>query len=337
MRIRSGLELGIRAEMDPIVRAAEIARKNELDYFLVPETHPKMAGVNAFEALGKVSCRGGRTTMGTGIVSVHSRYKEEISREIEKLCPADETGLVIGLGASTAAIARMWGHEKANSLSKLKNYTMHLKYNMSEMEKKIKVFWGVSRDRGKIAAASRLVMGDSTLDLDPDGIILHMETSRGVERTVGLVKDCLGKNSPSRPYSKFEVAAIRLVYFVDHESDWKDSARRTIANYVANNPGYSPGLARSGFTQEVDRIKTVYDQIQEPSMKLSYASAEVSDEMLEALTTHGTPREVAEGLYNYGRASGAKAVIAGVDMGKKDYYRPENIKNLEELAQNLHW
>ncbi|MBI4894324.1 MAG: LLM class flavin-dependent oxidoreductase [Candidatus Aenigmarchaeota archaeon] len=332
-RIKYGLELGIRAEMEPIIRAAEIARKNNLDYFLVPETHPKMAGVNAFDALERISDRGGKTTIGTGIVSVHSRYKEDILRELNRICPPEGTSLILGMGASTDYIAKMWGFEKKYSLSKLKEYTMHLKYNLGP-DQNVRIFWGVSRDKAKITAASRLAPFESVRDLNPDGVILHMETPGEAKRTAEMLRETMRESR--RNYSKFEVAAIRLVYFDDWDSDWRDSARLTIANYTANNSGYIPGLKRAGFEVEVDSIRNVYSQTKNPSLKLEYASKEVTGEMLEALTTHGRPGEVAEGLRAYGKNSGVKAVIAGMDMGKKDYYRPENIKNLEELAQNLH-
>jgi hypothetical protein len=340
VRIKSGMELGIRAEMDPTTRTAEIARKNKLDYFLVPETHPKMAGVNAFDALERISGRGGETTIGTGIVSVHSRYKEEILKELNRLCPkndsrsADDTKIILGLGASTAAIAKMWGFEKKESLSRLKEYTIFLKYNLRP-DQDVRILWGVSRDTAKITAASRISPVESSKDLNANGVILHMETPGEARRTVENLKDANRKFR--RNYSKFEVAAIRLVYFEDWDSDWKESARRTVATYVANNTGYVPGLKRAGFVSEVDSIRNVYNQTESPSLKLEYASKEVTDEMLEALTTHGRPGEVAEGLHEYGKNSGVKAVIAGIDMGRKDYYRSENIKNLEELAQNLHW
>ena len=340
MRIKYGLELGIRAEMEPTIRAAEIARKNELDYFLVPETHPKMAGVNAFDALERIYDRGGMTTIGTGIVSVHSRYKEDILRELNMLCPledkksAGDTKMVLGLGAGTKALAKMWGFEKKYSLSKLRDYTMYLKYNLSPVQD-VRIFWGVSRDRAKITAASRIVPFESDRDLNPDGVILHMETTGEARRTAEMLRDAM--RDSRRNYSKFELAAIRLVYFEDQDSDWRDSARRTLANYAANNSGYIPGLKRAGFGVEVDSIRDVYNQTKNPHLRLEYASKEVTDEMLEALTTHGRPGEIAEGLHAYGKKSGVKAVIAGIDMGKKDYYRPESIKNLEELAQNLHW
>ena len=46
-----GIELGIRAKRDAIIRAAQIADKNSVEYFLVPETHPEFFGVNALDVL----------------------------------------------------------------------------------------------------------------------------------------------------------------------------------------------------------------------------------------------------------------------------------------------
>ncbi len=72
-----GIELGIRAPFDAILKASKIADEHSVDYFLVPETHPESLGVDAFETILQIVGNIKNVTVGTGIVNVFSREKEE--------------------------------------------------------------------------------------------------------------------------------------------------------------------------------------------------------------------------------------------------------------------
>ena len=73
-----GIELGIRAPIEAIERAAQIADDNHVEYFLVPETHPEFFGVNALDTILKISEKVKNVKLGTGIINVFSRTQEEI-------------------------------------------------------------------------------------------------------------------------------------------------------------------------------------------------------------------------------------------------------------------
>jgi alkanesulfonate monooxygenase SsuD/methylene tetrahydromethanopterin reductase-like flavin-dependent oxidoreductase (luciferase family) len=73
-----GIELGIRAPIEAIERAAQIADDNYVEYFLVAETHPEFFGVDALQALLKISEKVNHVKLGTGIINVFSRTQEEI-------------------------------------------------------------------------------------------------------------------------------------------------------------------------------------------------------------------------------------------------------------------
>lgn len=330
-KIKSGLELGIRAEMEPIIRAADAARNGGVDCYLVPETHPGLSGVDAFEALRRIAGRGRRMIIGTGAVSVYSRYKEQMSRRVKEVTDAHDGHFWLCMGSGTPGLAKRWGREMNGSLTNLAQYTMYVKYNNPG----VKVLWGVSRDKAIAKAAGKIVPVEPTRELNPDGAIFHMKTPGELKRSVHLVKDQLSKSK--RPYSKFETAAIRLVYLTQDDDEWRESAGLTLANYTANNDAYTPSLERAGFGDEVHGIKLAYDSTHSRDLKLRNAAKFVSDEMLYALTSHGTPQQCAEQLYEFGKECGLKTVVAGIDAARKDYYTSDFIKNLEELSQNLRW
>jgi len=64
-----GVELGIRAPIEAIKRAAQIADNNSVEYFFVPETHPGFFGVNALDVLSNISEKVKHVKLGTGIIN----------------------------------------------------------------------------------------------------------------------------------------------------------------------------------------------------------------------------------------------------------------------------
>ena len=76
--MKLGIELGIRAPKKAIEKAAEIAEEHLIDYFFVPETHPKFYGVDAFETLSKISENIKHVKLGTVIVNIFSRSKKRL-------------------------------------------------------------------------------------------------------------------------------------------------------------------------------------------------------------------------------------------------------------------
>ena len=72
-----GIELGIRAPIEAIERAAQIADNNSVEYFLVPETHPEFFGVDALETILKISKKIKHLKLGTGIINIFSRTQKK--------------------------------------------------------------------------------------------------------------------------------------------------------------------------------------------------------------------------------------------------------------------
>ena len=95
--IKIGIELGIRAPLDAINRAVQIADSNSLEYFLVPETHPKVFGVDALDSLLKMSEKVNHVKLGTGIINVFSTTSSTVS--------LPKSGSVTSRSNSAAAIA----------------------------------------------------------------------------------------------------------------------------------------------------------------------------------------------------------------------------------------
>ena len=121
--MKLGIELGIRAPKKAIEKAANIAEKHLIDYFLVPETHPKFFGVDAFQTLSQISENIRHVKLGTGIVNVFSRRKEEIAEHANQLYQKTGGNFFLGIGTSAPVIIeQLWKMEFKKPLSRLKNY-----------------------------------------------------------------------------------------------------------------------------------------------------------------------------------------------------------------------
>ena len=101
-----GIELGIRAPVEAIEKAAKIADDNSVEYFLVPETHPGFFGVDALDVLSNISEKVKRVKLGTGIINVFSRTQEEILDAANQLHTKTGGKFVLGIGTSAPIIIR---------------------------------------------------------------------------------------------------------------------------------------------------------------------------------------------------------------------------------------
>ncbi len=99
-----GIELGIRASQNSIEKAAQIADNHQIEYFLVPETDPKFYGVDAFGTLLQISENIKNVKLGTGIVNVFSKSKEEMLSLSKLLYTKTGGKFVLGIGTSAPII-----------------------------------------------------------------------------------------------------------------------------------------------------------------------------------------------------------------------------------------
>ena len=117
-----GIELGIRAPIEAIKRAAQIADDNSVEYFFVPETHPGFFGVNALDALTNISKKVMHVKLGTGIINVFSRTQEEILDAANQIYTKTGGKFVLGIGTSAPIIIKkLWNMEFKKPLSRLRD------------------------------------------------------------------------------------------------------------------------------------------------------------------------------------------------------------------------
>lgn len=292
--MKKGIELGIKAPLSSIKKAAELADAKSLDYFFVAETHPKVMGVNAFEAINKCSDITNKITLGTAVINVFSREKEDLLEQATSLYKKTERRLILGLGTSAPIIVeRMYNLKFEKPVSRIEEYTKYL-------EKKFDgpIYWAAVGEK-----MIKLAMKMS------DGVLFFLKPKKQLADITNEIN-----KSMSQRDSPFQTISI-IPTFID-TNDGNKLAKRTLAGYIGANQFYSKPLLRSGFKEDVLQIIDVYT-------KFGFAESckVVSDQLVEELTVIGSADECVEKLSKYKKTTGVDTIITGYDLAKDEFNR----------------
>lgn len=294
--MKRGIELGINADLSSILEAAKIANKNSIDYFFVPETNPDILGVNAFDALEKIADKDQNITIGTGIVNVFSRTKEQLASGANKIYEKSNKKFVLGIGTSAPAVVeKMWRLKFEKPLSRIVNYTEYLRSNF-----KGPIFWAAVGQKTTQLASQKA-----------DGVMFFLKPKKQVAADVSKIKNRT---------DSFETVCIVPTYF---DASYT-KAKKTLARYIGANEFYSRPL-ESEFGRQILEIRQEFKEF-----GLSGAIKKVSDKLVEELTICGTPKDCKDSLDEFQEKTGCDAVIAGFDLDK-DGFDSEFFENLKKL------
>jgi len=305
-----GIELGIKAPMDAIYKAATIAESSEIDYFFIPETNPNVIGVNAFDAISILANIINRVTLGTGIVNIFSRHPEQILEISQKIYQKTNQKFVLGLGTSAPAIIeKMYNMTFEKPVSRILQYTKYLKANYQGP-----IFWSAVGEKMTKLAAEHA-----------DGVIFFLKPTQEIEKSIKIIEDKL--NELGRNHDSFEIVVIRPTFLNSSIQTAKKSAQMTIASYVNANEFYANPLKNSGFEDEVQGITQNFK-----SGGLHVASEQVSEKMISELATFGTANDCKRKLNQCYSNLQINTIISGFDL-PKDGYNEEFFDNLSELIR----
>ena len=234
-----GIELGIRAPIEAIERAAQIADDNNVEYFLVPETHPEFFGVNALDTILKISEKVKNVKVGTGIINVFSRTREEILDYANRIHEKTDGRFVLGIGTSAPIIIeKLWKMEFKKPLSRLKDYSNFIKTKF-----KGQIYWAaVGEKTTKLAAENA------------NGVIFFLKPRVQISNHIDLINSTLASLNKSE--DMFNLISIIPTYF---EAD-NNQAKMTLAGYIGANEFYSTPLSNAGFQDDVEKIKSTYEK-----------------------------------------------------------------------------
>jgi len=303
--MKRGIELGINATLPSIQKAAQIANQSKIDYFFVPETNPNVMGVDAFDALEKIADEKCDMTIGTAIVNVFSRKKEQISLNANRIYEKTNEKFVLGIGTSAPVIVeKLWKLKFERPLSRIIDYTKHLRSNFRG-----KIFWAAVGQKTTQLAAQ-----------NADGVIFFLKPRKQISSDIQKIKQIV--SSAGKSFDSFETICIVPTY-VDSSENFK-AAKTTLAKYIGANEFYSNPLSKE-FEKEVMEIRKTFKE-----SGLTKTIEKVSDDLVKELTVCGTPTHCKQMLDNFQEETGCKTVIAGFDLPKEGFDSKffENLKKL---------
>ena len=303
-----GIELGIRAPIEAIERAAQIADDNHVEYFLVPETHPEFFGVNALDTILKISEKVKNVKLGTGIINVFSRTQEEILDSANQIYEKTDGKFVLGIGTSAPIIIeKLWKMEFKKPLSRLKNYSKFIKTKF-----KGQIYWAAIGEKTTKLAAE-----------NANGVIFFLKPRVQISNHIDMINSVLASLNKSE--DAFNLISIIPTYF-DVDSN---QAKMTLAGYIGANEFYSTPLSNAGFQDEVKKIKIMYKKA-----GLKKAAQNVGDALLNELTIIGSVDTCKEKINEIIKNTKLKTIILGFDM-PKDKYTDDFFVKLDKLLKCL--
>jgi len=303
-----GIELGIRAPIEAIERAAQIADNNCVEYFLVPETHSGFFGVNALDVLSNISEKVKHVKLGTGIINVFSRTQEEILDAANNILTKTDGKFVLGIGTSAPIIIEtLWKMEFKKPLSRLRDYSNFIKTKYSGP-----IYWAaVGEKTTKLAAENA------------DGVIFFLKPKDQIENYINSINSTLASLNKSE--DEFNVISIVPTFFADDNNQ----AKMTLASYIGANEFYSIPLADAGFQDEIKKIKDAYEKI-----GLNEAAQNVGDALLDELTVSGSVKVCYEKISKMAKNTKLKTIILGFDL-PEDKYTDDFFEKLDKLLKSL--
>ena len=303
-----GIELGIRAPVKAIERAAQIADNTSVEYFFVPETHPGFFGVNALDVLSNISEKVKHVKLGTGIINVFSRTQEEILDAANHIHTKTGGKFVLGMGTSAPIIIKnLWNMEFKKPLSRLRDYSNFIKTKYSGP-----IYWAaVGEKTTKLAAENA------------DGVIFFLKPKDQISNHIDMINSTL--KSLNKSEDEFNVISILPTFFTDNNNQ----AKMTLASYIGANEFYAISLTNAGFQDEVKKIKTAYEKV-----GLWEAMQNVGDVLLDELTVSGSVEECKEKISKMIKNTKLKTVILGFDL-PEDKYTDDFFEKLDKLLKSL--
>ena len=303
-----GIELGIRAKRDAIIRAAQIADKNSVEYFLVPETHPEFFGVNALDVLSEISDKVNHVKLGTGIINVFSRSQDEITNYANQIFKKTNGKFVVGIGTSAPIIIeKLWKMEFKKPLSRLRDYTNFIKSKYSGP-----IYWAAVGEKTTKQAAENV-----------DGVIFFLKPRDQILNHLKLIESTL--KSVKKPKEEFNVISIIPTYFAEDYNQ----AKMTLAGYIGANEFYAIPLVDAGFQEDVKKIKNAFDK-----GGLKEAAQHVGDKLLDELVISGSVDECKEKIIKMMESTELKTIILGFDLPEHKY-TDEFFEKLDKLLKSI--
>jgi 5,10-methylenetetrahydromethanopterin reductase len=296
--LRIGFSLGSLLSVDQIVACSRILDNYNPDSIWIPETW----GMDCSSMMSSISQITKRPKIGSSIINIYSRSPALVAMTAATIDILSSGRVILGLGTSSSSIVEDWhGVKFSNPVGRMREYVEIIRLVLSgkkcnyagkffHLKNFNLLITPQKKDIPIYLAAINEKMVNLAWDV-ADGVIFYL-------RPLDEIKETIQKMQNKR---KIDVACQVITSVSENREDAINRAKKTIAFYVSVGYIYREFLARHGFEKETRKIFTEYKK---SGFKDNHKL--VSDEMVNALTISGTPKDAKKQLSRF--------VKAGVDL-----------------------
>jgi alkanesulfonate monooxygenase SsuD/methylene tetrahydromethanopterin reductase-like flavin-dependent oxidoreductase (luciferase family) len=256
MKVKIGFSIGSLLQTKNVVEFSSTVDKLEhIDSIWVPESW----GKEAFSTLGAISQVTSNVKLGTSIINIYSRTPATIAMGAISIDKLSNNRMIIGLGASTAAIVEnLHGLKYSDPLERMKEYIQSIRSLIHSQEKtsysgnivKINNFKILENTGTQIPiyiAAVNKKMINIGLKF-ADGLLFYLRPKNEIKNLIYDLKE-----------KKTHLSLVLITSVSNKEPQKaKKRAAKTLAFYISVGKGYYDFLSKTEFKVEVDKIYKDY-------------------------------------------------------------------------------
>ncbi len=292
MKVKIGFSIGSLLQTKNVVEFSSTVDKLEhIDSIWVPESW----GKEAFSTLGAISQVTSNVKLGTSIINIYSRTPATIAMGAISIDKLSDNRMIIGLGASTAAIVEnLHGLKFSDPLERMKEYIQSIRSLIHSQEKtsysgnivKINNFKILENTGTQIPiyiAAVNKKMINIGLKF-ADGLLFYL---RPINEIKNLIYDLKEKKTH---------LSLVLITSVSNKEPQKAKKRaaKTLAFYISVGKGYYDFLSKTEFKVEVDKIYKDYH-----NHGIERSIENIPTKMLDNLVVYGSVNDCNYQIKNF--------------------------------------
>ena len=292
MEKKIGFSIGSLLQTKNVVEfSSTIDKLEHIDSIWVPESW----GKEAFSTLGAISQVTSNVKLGTSIINIYSRTPATIAMGAISLDKLSNNRMIIGLGASTAAIVEnLHGLKYSDPLERMKEYIQSIRSLIHSQEKtsysgnivKINNFKILENTGTQIPiyiAAVNKKMINIGLKF-ADGLLFYLRPMNEIKNLIYDLKE------------KKTHLSLVLITSVSNKEPQKAKMRaaKTLAFYISVGKGYYDFLSRTEFKVEVDKIYKDYH-----NHGIERSIENIPTKMLDNLVVYGSVNDCNYQIKNF--------------------------------------
>ncbi len=290
-----------------IVRIAKKAEERGFDSVWMCETRFTR---DAISPLAGIATSTRKVILGSSAINAFTRGPVLIAVTLATLDELSKGRMILGIGPGSPAILERQGIEFQGALQRLREYVEVFRLLMRgktvDYSGRFVRVKGAALDFTPVREEIPVylaVTGPQALRLAgkiADGVLLNAFTSVSyVKRAINLVRE--GAKSAGRRLGDLDITSLCILSVDENSKRAKDRLRWFVATYLVT----FPAIAReSGISEDLlTSIRTIYQ-----TKGLEYASKQVPDSVIDALTASGNPDECVQRIREY-VAAGVKSPI----------------------------